>query len=111
MSAKRGDPRLSRAYKSKRLQILHRDNYTCYYCGGEANQVDHVIPISKQGDPMDSDNMVSACKRCNVSKGNRSQGLFLAKSATPPVFRDCISLSMAVVTQPGPCMGQPEQDS
>ena len=111
MSAKRGDPRLSRAYKSKRLQILHRDNYTCYYCGGEANQVDHVIPISKMGDPMDADNMVSACKRCNVSKGNRSQGVFLAKSATPPVFSDSISLRTAVVTQPGPCVGQPEQDS
>jgi len=111
MSAKRGDPRVTQAFKSKRLQILHRDNYTCYYCGGEANQVDHVIPISKQGDPMDSDNMVSACKRCNVSKGNRSQGFFLAKSATPHVFIGSISPSMAVVTQPGPCMGQPEQDS
>lgn len=110
MSAKRGDPRLSKAYKSKRLQILHRDNYTCFYCGGEANQVDHVIPISKMGDPLDSDNLVSACKRCNVAKGNRSQGLFLAKTVTPHVLQGVISPRTAIVTQPGPCIGQPEQD-
>jgi 5-methylcytosine-specific restriction endonuclease McrA len=84
--AKRGDPRLSAGYKMVRLRVLHRDNYVCYYCGGDANQVDHVVPISKQGDVMDMDNMVAACKRCNVSKGNTSQGVFLAKQATPPVF-------------------------
>ena len=84
--AKRGDPRLSAGYKMVRLRVLHRDNYVCYYCGGDANQVDHVVPISKQGDVMDMDNMVAACKRCNVSKGNRSQGVFLAQQATPHAF-------------------------
>jgi 5-methylcytosine-specific restriction endonuclease McrA len=89
--AKRGDPRISAKYKAVRLRILHRDNYVCFYCGGDANQVDHVVPISKMGDVMDMDNMVAACKRCNVAKGDRSQGVFLAKAATPPVFSSRIS--------------------
>ena len=76
--AKRGDPRLNRAYRYKfRNQILSRDNYTCYYCNGYADQVDHVIPISKAPELVLSfDNAVASCRRCNISKGNRSQGVF-----------------------------------
>jgi 5-methylcytosine-specific restriction endonuclease McrA len=107
--AKRGDPRLSAGYKMVRLRVLHRDNYVCYYCGGDANQVDHVVPISKQGDVMDMDNMVAACKRCNVSKGNSSQGVFLAKQATPPAFSNRTSPITLVQVQTGPCLGQPSQ--
>ena len=107
--AKRGDPRLSAGYKMVRLRVLHRDNYVCFYCGGDANQVDHVVPISKQGDVMDMDNMVAACKRCNVSKGNRSQGVFLAKQATPPAFSINTSPITLVQVQTGPCLGQPAQ--
>jgi 5-methylcytosine-specific restriction endonuclease McrA len=108
--AKRGDPRLSAGYKMVRLRVLHRDNYVCFYCGGDANQVDHVVPISKQGDVMDMDNMVAACKRCNVSKGNSSQGVFLAKQATPPAFPSNISPKTTGTVLAGPCKGQTRQD-
>ena len=99
--AKRGDPRLNRAYRYKfRNQVLARDSYTCYYCGADADQVDHVIPISKAPELVLSfDNAVACCKRCNVSKGNKSQGVFLATSATPPVFSAC-SLPETVRTVP-----------
>jgi len=110
MAAVKGDPRNLRSYRKRRVAILNRDGWICYYCGGDATQADHVIPISKGGDPMSLDNMVASCKRCNVSKGNRSQGLFLATSATPPVFSDCLSPKTSVMTQQGPCTGQPEQD-
>ena len=109
MGNKRNDPRVSGKYKAVRLRVLHRDNYVCYYCGQDANQVDHVVPISKQGDVMDMDNMVAACKRCNVSKGNRSQGLFLASISTPPAFPPQISPITQVTVQTGPCLGQPVQ--
>ena len=110
MSVKSNDPRLSRKYKSQRLKVLHRDNYVCYYCGGDATQVDHVIPISKMGDAIDMDNMVAACKRCNVAKGARSQGFFLQRMSTPPVF-ETLSLQETVsTTQAGPCAGQPTQN-
>jgi len=107
-----GDPRLKRAYRDGfRTRILQRDGYVCYYCGQDADQVDHVIPISKAPElVVNADNAVACCKRCNTSKGNRSQGLFLAKSATPPVFRSCISPRTAVQALQGPCKGQESQD-
>ena len=111
MAAVKGDPRNLRAYRKRRLQVLNRDGWICFYCGDDATQADHVIPISRGGDPMDLDGMVASCKRCNVSKGNRSQGLFLATSATPPVFSDLLSPKTSVMTQQGPCTGQPEQDN
>ena len=84
--AKSGDPRLKRAYRDGfRSKVLARDGYTCAYCGQEADQVDHVIPISKAPElVVNLDNAVACCRRCNISKGNRSQGVFLARSATPP---------------------------
>ena len=109
--AKRGDPRLKRAYRSRfRDKVLARDNYTCAYCGQEADQVDHVIPISKAPElVINFDNAVASCRRCNISKGNRSQGVFLARTATPPVFSVCISPRTDITTQSGPCLGQPKQ--
>ena len=54
-------------YRKLREKVLIRDAYTCYYCGQEANTVDHIIPMSKGG--MSSDeNMIAACTRCNSSK-------------------------------------------
>ena len=109
MAAVKGDPRNLRAYRLRRVAVLNRDGWICYYCGGDATQADHVIPISRGGDPMSLENMVASCKRCNVSKGNRPQGAFLAKSDTPPVFSLRLSPKTTATAQPGPCMGQPEQ--
>ena len=111
--ANRGDPRLKRAYRDGfRTKILQRDGYVCFYCGQDADQVDHVIPISKAPELVVSpDNAVACCRLCNIRKGNRSQGAFLATSATPPVFSFNISPKTSVMTQQGPCAGQPEQEN
>ena len=56
-----------------RRNLLHRDSHTCQYCGysGEGLTLDHVNPRSRGGG--DSwENMVTACVRCNVRKGNRT---------------------------------------
>ncbi len=56
-----------------RRNILHRDGHSCQYCGymGEDLTLDHVIPKSRKGG--DSwENMVTACVRCNVKKGNQT---------------------------------------
>jgi 5-methylcytosine-specific restriction endonuclease McrA len=107
--AKRGDPRLKRAYRSRfRDKVLARDNYTCAYCGQEADQVDHVIPISKAPElVINFDNAVASCRRCNISKGNRSEGVFLARTATPPVFTKT-SLSKTVQIVPDSPFNKPE---
>jgi 5-methylcytosine-specific restriction endonuclease McrA len=89
MAAKRGDPRTKGLYKRRRLQVLARDQYTCFYCQGEANQVDHVIPMAKDmsvANAVDMDNMVACCADCNRRKSSRSISAFLAGAPTPP---DC----------------------
>ena len=56
-----------------RRNILHRDSYTCQYCGytGDELTLDHVVPRSRKGGET-WENMVTACVRCNVKKGNRT---------------------------------------
>jgi 5-methylcytosine-specific restriction endonuclease McrA len=54
--------------------ILKRDNYTCQYCGrnsGEKLTIDHVLPRSLGGRTI-WENVVSACRACNLKKGNKT---------------------------------------
>ena len=39
----------SKKWKDLRLRVLARDGRICYVCGGEANQVDHIVPRVKGG--------------------------------------------------------------
>ena len=107
MSSRRGDPRLSRDYKRVRLQVLARDQYVCFYCGQDANTVDHVISIKAGGDPVNPENLVSACRKCNSSKGSRSEGAFLARTRTPPVFIDNISPTQSKLHEDSPFTTRP----
>ena len=51
--------------------VLTRDSYTCAYCGGHGDTLDHVIPESRGG--LNTwDNLVTACAPCNGRKGNRT---------------------------------------
>jgi 5-methylcytosine-specific restriction endonuclease McrA len=86
MSTKRGDPRLSRAYRKARIACLQMAGYVCYYCGQDATTADHVIPIAAGGDPIDQSNLVASCVSCNSRKGSRGQGAFFRTMRTPPVF-------------------------
>jgi 5-methylcytosine-specific restriction endonuclease McrA len=86
------DPRDSRQWRALRLRILARDGHTCAYCGQAATTVDHILPVRKHPDQaMNPENLVSACAKCNSAKGSRSQGVFLARAFTPPVFPVFIS--------------------
>ncbi|MBZ0186129.1 MAG: HNH endonuclease [Candidatus Obscuribacterales bacterium] len=56
-----------------RRNILHRDNYTCQYCGIRRHDltIDHIVPRSRGG--VDTwDNVAAACLKCNVKKGDRT---------------------------------------
>jgi 5-methylcytosine-specific restriction endonuclease McrA len=56
-----------------RRNILERDRHTCQYCHykGEQLTLDHVVPRSRGGGDT-WENLVAACVRCNVRKGNRT---------------------------------------
>ena len=111
--AKRGDPRLKRAYRDTfRTKILQRDGYVCYYCGDEATQVDHVIPISKAPELVISDeNAVACCGQCNRRKGDRSQAAFFRVRATPYVFCGGISPIKSTIHQDSPFQSKPNPNN
>lgn len=67
---------------SKALKILKRDGYRCVYCGQKGNahialEIDHVTPRSWGGSNT-TDNLVTACARCNNLKGDLNLKLFMA---------------------------------
>jgi 5-methylcytosine-specific restriction endonuclease McrA len=64
---------VSPAISFNKKNILKRDAYTCQYCGrngGERMTIDHVIPKSLGGRTI-WENVVSACRACNLKKGNK----------------------------------------
>ena len=69
--------------------ILKRDTHTCQYCGrngGERMTIDHVIPKSLGGRTV-WENLVSACRACNLKKGNKpldEAGMHLLRRPTKP---------------------------
>ena len=82
-------PFLDRVAFNKK-NILRRDGYTCQYCGrrGERLTVDHVLPRSRGGETAWT-NVVAACLRCNLRKGNRSVqevGMRLIREPHHPQF-------------------------
>ncbi|NOZ35288.1 MAG: HNH endonuclease [Chlorobi bacterium] len=76
--------------KAKRLEILKRDEYKCFYCLCDLQQdnfyLDHIFPRSNGGHNWKT-NLVTACRDCNTRKnaddaesfliGNYRKGLFL----------------------------------
>ncbi|MGI8661646.1 MAG: HNH endonuclease [Acidimicrobiales bacterium] len=53
-----------------RRAVMARDSHTCQYCGERADSIDHVVPRSKGG-AHSWDNVVAACRPCNVRKRDR----------------------------------------
>ena len=113
LSSKRNDPRLSKKYKEVRLKKLAQDGWTCFYCGYEGKDmtIDHIIPVSKAPElAIQIENMVSCCKSCNSRKGSRSQGVFLERMRTPPVFSGFLSPTQSVIHQDSPFTARPVQN-
>lgn len=69
-----------------RRAVFGRDGHRCQYCGAQAESIDHVVPRSRGGGHT-WDNVVAACRRCNVRKGDRlpvEAGLLLKHPPTAP---------------------------
>lgn len=53
-----------------RNAVFARDGHRCQYCEGPAESIDHVVPKSRGGQHI-WENVVAACRRCNLRKGAR----------------------------------------
>lgn len=83
-----------------RKNLLHRDHHVCQYCGhqGEPLSLDHVMPRSRGG-PTSWENLVAACHRCNVKKGDKTPeeaGMRLARKPFRPGHAIIFELSKHV---------------
>jgi len=78
----------TRRYRGQRDRVFARDGRMCQICGTDEGEmhIDHIIP-RKVGGTHDLDNLRVLCKSCNLRKGSMNDGVFLGKTATPPVFQ------------------------
>ena len=58
-----------------RRLVLERDNWRCQHCGEYGNEVDHIIPLEKQGDPYCLSNLQNLCRGCHIQKSNADRGI------------------------------------
>ena len=78
-------PRQRRAVLSRRA-VFARDDYQCQYCGAHADSIDHIVPRSRGGHHS-WENLVAACKPCNLSKRDRTPeeaGMVLRRPTVAP---------------------------
>lgn len=62
--------RRTHRYRRARAAVLQRDRGMCWLCGRPgADTVDHVVPLSLGGDPVDVLNMRAAHRSCNSRRG------------------------------------------
>lgn len=67
-------------------EVLHRDDYTCQYCGQRTAHltIDHVIP-RRLGGKHSWHNLVAACPTCNHKKGGRTLEQAQMRLLRPPM--------------------------
>jgi 5-methylcytosine-specific restriction endonuclease McrA len=89
----------SYAWKKLRLVVLARDSYACAYCGKDATEVDHIVPVKH--DPtlaLDIENLQATCRTCNRQKGTKSRPM-------PKVAKNAVEARFFIDTNPHPPAG------
>jgi 5-methylcytosine-specific restriction endonuclease McrA len=83
--------------------LFARDGYSCQYCGRHRRDLghresltrDHIVPLSRGGDNQWA-NVVTACSRCNLRKGNRLPAECGMKLHSNPSVPNAVELVWAV---------------
>lgn len=89
-------------YQKRKLPVTNRnvvarDDFTCCYCGGYGDTVDHIVPRALGGENVWT-NVVTACKKCNGKKGHKTLeqlGWKLDFEPYEPTNHDSFVVSMA----------------
>ncbi|HEX4901803.1 MAG TPA: HNH endonuclease [Acidimicrobiales bacterium] len=82
-----------------RRAVFARDGGRCQYCGDAADSIDHVVPRAKGG-PHSWENVVAACRPCNVRKRDRllhDTGMSLRSTPRAPAGHAWIAVSVPSV--------------
>lgn len=74
----------SRELPISRRGVFLRDDGRCQYCGDRAETLDHVVPRSRGG-THSWENVVAACRPCNVRKADRLLPETRFRLGRPPV--------------------------
>jgi 5-methylcytosine-specific restriction endonuclease McrA len=83
-----------------RRAVFARDSQRCQYCGAGAESIDHVVPRSRGGEHV-WENVVAACRPCNVRKRDRLLHETSMKLRHPPtVPRELTWVIVAVGSVP-----------
>jgi 5-methylcytosine-specific restriction endonuclease McrA len=79
------------SFARHRRIVLHRDDYTCVWCGeNPVYYVDHIYP-RRLGGGDELDNLVAVCPSCNVRKGYKELGYeWVPDRYLSGWFYDCI---------------------
>lgn len=67
-----------------RRSVFARDGHACQYCGSAAESIDHVVPRSRGGEHC-WENVVAACRPCNVRKRDRMLHETTMRLRRPPL--------------------------
>lgn len=77
----------------KRFAIYLRDDFSCAYCGRDLKaaapeevNLDHLVPRSLGGGN-DASNLITACRSCNCSRGNRAYADYATGGAVDRIER------------------------
>lgn len=82
-----------------RRAVFARDGGRCQYCGDAADSIDHVVPRAKGG-THSWENVVAACRPCNVRKRDRllhDTGMSLRSTPRAPTGHAWIAVSVPAV--------------
>lgn len=93
-------PRLRRTNVSRRALFI-RDDHCCQYCSGVADSIDHVMPRSRGGQH-EWENVVAACRPCNLRKRDRTPdeaNMRLARQPRRPRDMTWVSISIGRVPE------------
>ena len=89
----------SRELAISRRGVFARDSHICQYCGERAETLDHVVPRSRGGSHC-WENVVAACRPCNVHKADRllsETRLRLARAPATPRRLNWVSVAVTQV--------------
>lgn len=83
---------MKRGIKFSRMSVYLRDSFVCQYCGNQFHfkdlSYDHVTP-RVLGGKTNFENIVTACKNCNIKKGSKTckeAGMYPLKKPETPKF-------------------------